>query len=116
MKKIATAFLGLSLLSGCVEGGSTGTMASGDSPNRAMNITNQTGVTMTYFQASSSSDEYWGPDRLGQAVLESGQFTTIHFNDGSSDCFYDFKAEFEDGDEVIDNKVNICEETGLTYY
>lgn len=113
MNKLAVALLGLSILSGCVEDGSTPITAAN---SRVFKITNQTGVTLTNFQASSSSDDNWGNDRFGQSVLKTGTFRNMNFNDGNSDCFYDFKAEFADGDEVIRNKINICEETGLTYF
>lgn len=115
MKKLAAALVAMTTLTGCVEGGSSTTYASGDNYNRVMDITNRTGVTMTHFYASSSYNNSWGPDQLGSTVLNSGSFMTINFDDGTTSCLYDFQAVFADGDVLTASEVNVCVETGWVY-
>lgn len=83
--------------------------------NRVMDITNQTGVTMTHFYASNTGEDSWGPDQLGNTVLSSGRYMTINFDDYTGACRFDFRAKFRDGDVVVNRDINVCAETGWTY-
>lgn len=82
-----------------------------------MTISNDTGVTILRFYASSGEgSNLWGPDRLGNDDLQSGYYIDMHFDDGTGNCMWDFKAEFADGDIVESMAVNVCVESTWRYY
>ena len=47
--------------------------------------------------------------------MPSGSSVDINFNDESGYCKFDFKAVFEDGDELVRQNVNVCEVATFTY-
>jgi hypothetical protein len=114
MKIIAFAFLGLMALSACSTGGNF-TSSTSDGRNRVMDITNNTGVTMTRFFASNTNQSSWGPDQLGTTVMESGMGRRMDFDDGTGACLFDFKAVFADGDVLTSRDINVCVESSWTY-
>lgn len=83
--------------------------------DRRVTIVNETGYTMTNFYGSNTGSKSWEEDILGQDVLPSGSQVSINFNDQSGYCMFDFKAVFEDGDELIRERVNVCEVSTFTY-
>jgi len=83
--------------------------------NRVVEIVNSTGVTMMEFYASNIGDSSSTYDILGADVLESGYSVDVDIDDGSGQCLFDFRAVFADGDEVIDEGVNVCEISVFTY-
>ncbi len=113
MKAVAFAVLGAITLAACND--AVNTVYAADNYNRVMDITNNTGVTMTRFYASNTGQNSWGPDQLGSSVLGSGRYMTINFDDGTNACYYDFKAVFADGDVLTASNVNVCAETGWVY-
>ena len=94
-----------------------GTMGfqSNDGQDRRVRIINATGVTMTHFYASNSGQDDWQEDILGEDVLRSGASVRINIDDGTGACLYDFKARFSDGDELVRNRINVCEITEYRY-
>ena len=94
-----------------------GTMGfqSNDGQDRRVLIINATGVTMTHFYASNSGQADWEEDILGEDVLESGASVRINIDDGTGACLYDFMARFADGDELVRNRINVCEITEYRY-
>jgi hypothetical protein len=83
--------------------------------DRKVTIVNNTGFTMTNFYGSNTGSNSWEEDILGQDVLPSGSQVDINFNDQSGYCMFDFKAVFEDGDELVRERVNVCETGTFTY-
>ncbi len=83
--------------------------------DRRVKIINNTGYTITHFYGSNTGAKSWQEDILGQDLLPSGSSVTINFDDGTGYCIFDFKAVFEDGDELIDEGVNVCELGTFTY-
>lgn len=115
MKKIVLALLAATMLAGCVE--DTGTVSgSSDGRNRVMTISNDTGVSMMRFYASNTGQNAWGPDQLGSSVLSSGSSWRVNFDDGTGACYYDFRAQFADGDVLVRNNINVCAESGFRYH
>lgn len=88
---------------------------SNDGNDRRVRIINQTGVTMTHFQASNSGRSSWEEDLLGADVLPSGSSVVANIDDGSGACLYDFRARFADGDVVENFRINVCEISEYTY-
>lgn len=96
------------LLSALIFGASslTGVATAAD---RNVEVYNKTKTTLVAFYASRVSTNDWEEDILGDDILEPGQSVTIDVDDGTGSCVYDFKGEFEDGEDVISRKVNVCE-------
>ncbi len=83
--------------------------------DRRVKIINSTGYTIVRFYGSNKGSQSWEEDILGSGVLYSGTSTVIDFDDGSGYCVFDFKAVFDDGDELVKTGVNVCELTEFTY-
>ena len=88
---------------------------SNDGYDRHVTIHNETGWTMLRFYASDSRADSWEEDILGDRVLEAGASIRINIDDGSGACLYDFKAEFANGQELVRNRINVCQITDYTY-
>jgi hypothetical protein len=84
--------------------------------NRRVKIINETGFTMVRFYASNVSRNNWEEDILGQAVLRNGQSVTVNIDDGTGACRFDFKAVFDDGDELVRNDINVCRISSYRYH
>lgn len=79
---------------------------------RDFTVHNYTSQDIYYLYVSSSDSGAWGEDVLGEnTVLSSGDSVFVYFDNSSSSCFYDVKAIAEDGSEVEDYQVNLCEIT-----
>ncbi|MGR3364208.1 MAG: hypothetical protein ACU0CY_08525 [Maritimibacter harenae] len=83
--------------------------------DRWVTIVNNTGYTMVRFYASHRDAKTWEEDILGTDVLPSGRQVNINFDDRSGYCIFDFKAVFDDGDEVEVWNRNICELSTFTF-
>ena len=83
--------------------------------DRRVQIINNTGYTIVEFYGSNTGSDSWEEDILGQDVLPSGSSVVINFDDASGYCKFDFRAIFDDGDELIKEAVNICEISTFTY-
>ena len=79
-----------------------------DSHDRRVRIINETKHTMMRFYASNVDRTDWEEDILGESTLSSGNSVVINIDDGSGACLYDFKGVFDDGDEVIQNRIDVC--------
>lgn len=84
-------------------------VADADRQNRRVRIINETSYDMVRFYGSNVGTDDWEEDILGRDILRAGQSVTINFDDGSGYCMFDFKAVFDDGDEVIARRKNVCE-------
>lgn len=83
--------------------------------DRRVTIVNETGYTIVKFYGSNTGSDNWEEDILGQDVLPSGSSVVINFDDASGYCKFDFRAVFDDGDELVKQGVNICEISTFTY-
>lgn len=83
--------------------------------DRRMRIVNETGYTIVRFYGSNTGANDWQEDILGEDVLPTGTSVVIDFDDGTGYCKYDLRAVFEDGDEVTQGDVNICEVGTFTF-
>ncbi len=88
----------------------------GAQEDRKVEIVNDTGVTMLKFFGSNQKTDSWEEDILGDDILSSGQSVVINFDDGTGYCLFDFRAVFDDGDELIDRGINVCEIGTFRYY
>jgi hypothetical protein len=76
-------------------------------------IHNQSGETMYYFQATDTRYDIWGEDLLGSRVLNNGQTWTLTFSNVTN-CIYDFRITYQDGDVYEDYGVDICRRNTYT--
>jgi hypothetical protein len=83
--------------------------ATADAADRRVRIINETSYDMVRFYGSNVGTDDWEEDILGRDILRSGRSVVVNFDDGSGYCMFDFKAVFDDGDEVIAERKNVCE-------
>ena len=83
--------------------------------DKHVQIINQTGYTITHFYGSNTGSQSWEEDILGNDVLPPGGSINIDFEDGSGYCMFDFRAIFEDGEELIKEGVDVCQIPTFTY-
>ena len=68
-------------------------------------VINQSKWEIHHLYLSSSTDDEWGPDQLGEDVLAKGDSITLT----NIDCnTYDVKVVDEDGDECVIEEVDLC--------
>jgi hypothetical protein len=84
--------------------------------DRRVRIINDSIYDIHEFYASSVGAKTWEEDILGRQILPSGTDVVINIDDGTGYCKYDFRAVFEDGEEVITESVNVCEISSFTYH
>ncbi len=73
-------------------------------------ILNKSKWDIHHFFMSPTDTEEWGPDQLGEHVLESGSSFTLT----DIDCdLWDIKVVDEDGDECEIRTVALCEENAV---
>jgi len=83
--------------------------------DRRVTIVNNTGYTIVRFYGSNKGSKSWEEDILGSGVLGPNQSVRVNFDDGTGYCKFDFKAVFNDGDEVVEKNINICKIGTFTY-
>lgn len=76
--------------------------------DRNVQIINETQHTIVQFYASNIGRDTWEEDILGQDILPVGQSVNVNIDDGSGACLYDFKAVFDDGEELVRNRIDVC--------
>jgi hypothetical protein len=83
--------------------------------DRRVMIINETGYTIMEFYGSNTGSNSWEEDILGRDTIPPGTQMVINFNDQSGYCMFDFRAIFDDGEELIREGVNVCEISTFTY-
>ena len=76
--------------------------------DRHVRIINETSHTMMRFYASNAGKSSWEEDILGESTLAPGASVVINIDDGTGYCLYDFKGVFDDKDEVIKSRIDVC--------
>ena len=72
-------------------------------------VVNRTGHTVLTLNVAPASEDEWGPDILGTQVLEAGQTAAVTFDRAESQCNYDIRATYDDGDTTDMRNVNLCQ-------
>ena len=82
-----------------------------DSPaaqnNPSFNLVNRTDRVIEQFYASPSSQSAWGPDRLGNDVVQPGGSFGVSLPAG--ECQYDLRVVWRGGDAQERRNLNTCE-------
>jgi hypothetical protein len=72
-------------------------------------VVNATGHVVMTLNVSPSSESEWGPDILGAEVLQPGQTGQVVFDRAESQCAYDIKVTYNDGDTSEMRNINLCQ-------
>lgn len=72
-------------------------------------VVNTTGQTVLTLHVSSVNDQNWGPDILGTSVIASGATAQVTFERDQSECMWDIRAVYVDGDTSELRGINLCE-------
>ncbi|WP_366653884.1 hypothetical protein [Fodinicurvata sp. EGI_FJ10296] len=78
-------------------------------------LSNDSAADLYYFYASPTDVANWEDDILGDDILYSGESAQVTIADGRSQCDYDLRMEFGDGD-VLEDTVDLCELGSYTIY
>jgi hypothetical protein len=105
MKKVAV-YLGVALL-GLVAALAlpADAHAAGKGKKAAVKVINKSDWEIHHFFLSSTDEDEWGPDQLGDEVIGTGESFTLKNIPCDS---YDVKLIDEDGDECVVDDVDIC--------
>lgn len=76
-----------------------------------LEIDNQSAWDIQNIYISSSDDDDWGPDQLGDDILRSGESVTLM---GVRCDTYDFRLVDEDDDTCEIEGVELCDDTTMT--
>ncbi|MBD0271252.1 MAG: hypothetical protein ICV73_04920 [Acetobacteraceae bacterium] len=90
-----------------LDGGGTQAAPPAPQNNPSFNLVNQSGRIIEQFYASPSSEQGWGPDRLGNDVLQPGGRFAVSLPLG--ECQYDLRVVWEGGDAQERRNLNACE-------
>lgn len=78
-------------------------------------VINDSSYDLHYFYTTPSTQDDWGEDLLGDTgILESGYQATATIGDGSDQCLYDFKFVMDNGAELVEQAIDICELASYT--
>lgn len=72
-------------------------------------VVNATGHVVMNLNVSPTSESHWGPDILGSQVLQSGQTGQVVFDRAESQCNYDLRVTYDDGDTSEMRNVDLCQ-------
>ncbi len=73
------------------------------------NLINQSSYDVIEFYASPYNVDSWEDDILGSDILESGYSIRITIADARTQCEYDLRFVFEDGDVIERSGVDLCQ-------
>jgi len=79
-------------------------------------LANRTGYTINELYIGPVTSKTWGPDVLGAGVLTDGREVDIQFQGQSSECFWDLKVVYDDGDTTEWENVNLCRISRVTLF
>jgi hypothetical protein len=84
---------------------------SGPTGNPSFNLVNQSRAVVMEAYVSLSTEQEWGPDRLGNDTVQPGRHFAIRLPEGP--CLYDVRFVYENGQADERRRVNLCEVTNL---
>lgn len=80
--------------------------------NPSFNLVNQGQQPVREVYASLTTDQNWGPDRLGADMVAPGAVYPVRLPEG--DCMYDVRFVYQNGQSQERRGVNLCEVTNVT--
>ncbi|TMJ18826.1 MAG: hypothetical protein E6G92_03070 [Alphaproteobacteria bacterium] len=91
------------------EEGAAPAAPAGDQTNQNFTLNNNTGHTVVTLNVSPSNSNEWGEDILGRDTLANGESAQISFPRAETQCQWDIRATYDDGDTTDARGVNLCE-------
>ncbi len=88
--------------------------ASVSAENLDFTLVNKTGYPINEVYVSSAATNDWEEDVLGRDQLGNSERVNIRFERGASGCNWDMKVVYEDEDEAVWERLNLCEISSLT--
>lgn len=76
-------------------------------------LSNQTASDLTEFYASPVGVDNWEDDVLGNQLLAAGASGEVTISDSRSNCEYDLRMVFADGD-VLEDTADLCDTGSYT--
>ena len=107
------AFARTSLLAGAL----AGLLAAGAAPasaqsrdgfDRRVLIENRGNQPILYVRGSPVTQPDFGPDRIPDRIIASGEQTVVDFDDGTRACMLDLRVTLADGSNIDRMNVNVC--------
>ena len=86
----------------------------GDSTNQNFSLVNNSGHTIMTLNVSPNNEGEWGEDILGRDVLATGESADITFPREASQCSWDIKVTYDDGESTDLRAQNLCELSTVT--
>ena len=83
--------------------------------DRNVDVINNTQKKITGFYASRTKLKSWQENIVKGDPIDPGETQPVDIDDGSGGCHFDFKAVFADGDEAINEDVDVCSVNSVTY-
>jgi hypothetical protein len=84
----------------------------GPQGNPSFNLVNQGQRTVMQVYASLTTDNNWGPDRLGADTVAPGAIYPLRLPEGN--CMYDVRFVYDNGQADERRNVNLCEVINVT--
>ncbi len=88
--------------------------ASVSAENLDFALVNKTGYVINEVYVSSAATNDWEEDVLGRDSFGNGDRVNIHFDRGSSGCNWDMKVVYEDEEEAVWERLDLCEISSVT--
>ena len=83
--------------------------------DRNVDVINNSKKVIKAFYASRANLKSWEENIIEGDPIEAGETQPVDIDDGTGGCKFDFKAVFDDGQEVFNENVDVCEVTSVTY-
>jgi len=83
----------------------------GQQGNPSFNLVNQGQQAVMQVYASLTTDQNWGPDRLGNDTIAPGAVYPVRLPEGP--CMYDMRFVYQNGQSQERRGVNLCEVTNV---
>lgn|SRR5512135_1239223 len=77
---------------------------------------NQSSKVVASLYISATNESKWGEDVLGRDVLQPGESTHIQFSGYGDQCDFDIKVVDANGAETVENGMNLCTLTDVSYH
>lgn len=81
----------------------------------SFNLINQSSSSVVEFYVSHTGTNDWEENLLSGGYLPSGNEIDVMITDGRTTCMYDVKASFEDGSDLEEYDLNLCELGSYTF-
>jgi hypothetical protein len=83
--------------------------------DRNMDVVNNTQKSIKGLYASRVNLSSWEENIVKGDPIKPGETQPVNVDDGSGACKFDFKAVFSDGSEAVNENVDVCQASSITY-